>query len=137
VIALGTPLLREIDKGLARSRVGIVLVEKSGLLWTNNYLYDDDDLLQEVDSLGNILGRYTQSPEIDRLPAASRSNITAHYEADALGSITSLLDQLRQFKEQRKGSAAQLIFPNSKGNPDTENDVSRCPMWRTRCSSNT
>jgi hypothetical protein len=84
VIALGTPLLREIDKGLARSRVGIVLVEKSGLLGTNNYLYDDDDLLQEVDSLGNILGRYTQSPEIDRLPAASRSNITAHYEADAL-----------------------------------------------------
>jgi hypothetical protein len=32
VITLGTPLLREIDKGLARSRVGIELVEKSGLL---------------------------------------------------------------------------------------------------------
>ena len=25
-VAIGTPLLREIDKGLARSRVGIVLV---------------------------------------------------------------------------------------------------------------
>lgn len=36
---------------------------------------------------------------------------------------TTLIDQLRTFRERRKALPAQLVFPNSKGNPDTENDM--------------
>ena len=36
---------------------------------------------------------------------------------------TALIDQLRIFREGRKGLPAQLVFPNTKGNPDTENDM--------------
>src|SRR5271156_5094559 len=36
-------------------------IQKSGPLGATNYLYDGPNLLEEVDSSGNVLARYTQS----------------------------------------------------------------------------
>jgi RHS repeat-associated protein len=57
---------------------------------TTNYLYDGDNLLEEVDNSGNVLARYTQSPRIDQPLAELRSGATSYYEQDGVGSVTSL-----------------------------------------------
>ncbi len=36
---------------------------------------------------------------------------------------SGLIDQLRRLKDSRNGLAAQLLFPNKRGNPNTENDT--------------
>ncbi|MBZ5679177.1 MAG: RHS repeat-associated core domain-containing protein [Acidobacteriia bacterium] len=65
-------------------------VQKSGPNGTTNYLYDGDNLLEEVDNSGNVLARYTQGSEFDEELSELRSGTTSYYQADGLGSITSL-----------------------------------------------
>jgi hypothetical protein len=55
-----------------------------------NYLYDGPNLLEEVDSSGNVLAKYTQENEIDEPLAELRSGTTSYYEQDGQGSISSL-----------------------------------------------
>jgi RHS repeat-associated protein len=69
-------------------------IQKSGPLGTTNYLYDGQDIssnvIEELDSVGNVLARYAQGPGIDRPLAEFNSGAASYYEADALGSVTSL-----------------------------------------------
>jgi RHS repeat-associated protein len=69
-------------------------IQKSGPLGTTNYLYDGQDIssnvIEEIDDYGNALARYTQGPGIDRPLAEFTSGAASYYEADALGSVTSL-----------------------------------------------
>jgi RHS repeat-associated protein len=67
-------------------------IQKSGPLGTTNYLYDGRDLLEEIDSLGNVLARYTQGPGVDQPLSQLRSGTTSYYQQDVLGSVTSLSD---------------------------------------------
>jgi hypothetical protein len=53
------------------------------------YIYDGTKLLEEVDSSGNALARYTQRG-IDEPVAELRSSTTSYYEEDGLGSVTSM-----------------------------------------------
>jgi RHS repeat-associated protein len=46
--------------------------------------------LEEVDASGNLVARYTQTQNIDEPLAMLRSGTTSFYNADGLGSITSL-----------------------------------------------
>jgi RHS repeat-associated protein len=57
---------------------------------TTNYLYDGLNLVEEVDSNGNVLAKYTQENEIDEPLAELRSGTTSYYEQDGQGSISSL-----------------------------------------------
>jgi len=57
---------------------------------TTNYLYDRKNLLEELDSGGNVLARYTQTRSLDQSLSELRSGITSYYEVGGLGSITSL-----------------------------------------------
>jgi len=57
---------------------------------TTNYVYDGARLLEEVDSSGSVLARYTQGPIVDEPLSMVRSGVTSSYENDAAGSITSL-----------------------------------------------
>jgi len=57
---------------------------------TTTYLYDGPNLLEEVDQNGNVLARYTATRRVDELLAELRSGTTSYYEADGLGSVTSL-----------------------------------------------
>jgi RHS repeat-associated protein len=57
---------------------------------TTNYLYDGHNLLEQVDNSGNVLARYTQGKSLDEPLAQLRAGNTSYYEADGLGTITSL-----------------------------------------------
>jgi RHS repeat-associated protein len=57
---------------------------------TTNYIYDGANVLEELDTSGHVLARYSQGAGIDQPLAELRSGTTSFYEADGLGSITSL-----------------------------------------------
>jgi RHS repeat-associated protein len=65
-------------------------IQKSGPLGTTNYLYDGENIIEEIDSAGNLLSRYTQSAWMDQPLSELRSGATSYYEADGLNSVTSL-----------------------------------------------
>jgi len=65
-------------------------IQKSSPLGTTNYLYNGEDLIEEMDANANVLARYTQGENLDEPLAELRSGGASFYEADALGSITSL-----------------------------------------------
>lgn len=57
---------------------------------TTNYLYDGDNSVEEVNQSGSVVARYAQTTNIDEPLAESRSGTTSYYDADGLGSVTSL-----------------------------------------------
>ena len=65
-------------------------IQKTSSSGTTNYVYDGANVLEEVDTSGNLVARYTQNLGIDEPLAELRSGTTSYYEADGLGSITSL-----------------------------------------------
>jgi RHS repeat-associated protein len=64
-------------------------IQKSSSSGTTNYVYDGSNSLEELDSSGNLIARYTQTQNIDEPLAMLRSGSTSFYNADGLGSITS------------------------------------------------
>jgi RHS repeat-associated protein len=83
-------------------------IQKSGPLGTTNYLYDIDNLVQEIDNSGNALARYTQTQRIDEPLAMLRSSTASYYESDGLWSITGL--------SNAAGSISQTYTYDSFGN---------------------
>jgi RHS repeat-associated protein len=67
-------------------------IQKASAAGTINYLYDGANVVDELDASGTILARYTQGAGIDEPLAMLRSGMSSYYEADGLGSITSLTD---------------------------------------------
>jgi RHS repeat-associated protein len=65
-------------------------IQKVSSAGTTNYVYDGVNVLEEVNGSGSMLGRYVQSPGVDQPLAETRGSTTSYYEADGLGSITSL-----------------------------------------------
>jgi RHS repeat-associated protein len=65
-------------------------IQKSGPLGTTNFLYDSANLLEEVDNSGGVLARYNQTRGLDEELSELRAGATSYYEADGLGTITSL-----------------------------------------------
>jgi RHS repeat-associated protein len=65
-------------------------IYKSSSSATSIFAYDGDNLIEEVNATGAIVARYTQTQEIDEPLAMLRSSTTSYYEADGLGSVTSL-----------------------------------------------
>jgi RHS repeat-associated protein len=65
-------------------------IEKTTSSTTSIYAYDKDNLIEETNGSGAVVARYTQTQEVDEPLAMLRSATTSYYEADSLGSITSL-----------------------------------------------
>ncbi len=65
-------------------------IYKSSSSGTSIYAYDFDTLVEETNSSGAAIARYTQSGLIDEPLAMLRSGVTSYYQADGLGSVTSL-----------------------------------------------
>ena len=69
-------------------------IQKSGPLGTTNYLYDGigvrANVIEELDSSGNVLARYTQGLGTDEPLSMLRSGTISYYQADTLGTVTSL-----------------------------------------------
>src|ERR1700676_3410037 len=65
-------------------------IYKSSSSATSVYAYDGDHLIEETNSSGTAVARYSQGLNIDEPLAMLRSATTSYYEADGLGSVTSL-----------------------------------------------
>jgi YD repeat-containing protein len=65
-------------------------IKKVSNAGTSIYAYDGDNLIEETNSSGTVVARYSQGLNIDEPLAMLRSSTTSYYEADGLGSITSL-----------------------------------------------
>jgi len=65
-------------------------IYKSSSSGTSVYAYDSDNLVEETNSSGAAIARYSQTQNIDEPLAMLRSGATSYYHADGLGSVTSL-----------------------------------------------
>lgn len=65
-------------------------IYKSSSSGTSIYAYDSDNLIEETNSSGTVVARYTQTESVDEPLAMLRSSTTSYYQADGLGSVTSL-----------------------------------------------
>jgi RHS repeat-associated protein len=65
-------------------------IQKSTASATTNYLYDGNDLLEEVDQAGSVIARYIRTQQMDEVLSQMRTGVTSYYEADGTDSITSL-----------------------------------------------
>jgi RHS repeat-associated protein len=65
-------------------------IQKSGPLGSMNYLYSGPNLVEEVDQIGNLITRFTSGMSVDEQLSEFSSGTASYYEADGLGSTTSL-----------------------------------------------
>jgi RHS repeat-associated protein len=65
-------------------------IQKSGPNGTTNFVYDEANIIAEVDNAGNEVARYDRTESLDEPLAEVRSGTTAFYQQDGLGSVTSL-----------------------------------------------
>jgi RHS repeat-associated protein len=77
---------------------------------TSIFTYDDDNVIEETNSTGTVVARYSQVTErIDEPLAMLRAGTTSYYDQDGLGSVTSLTNAA--------GALAQTYTYDSFGNP--------------------
>jgi RHS repeat-associated protein len=65
-------------------------IYKSSSSTTSIFAYDGVNLIEETNSSGAVVARYAQTENIDEPLAMLRSSATSYYDADGLGSVTSL-----------------------------------------------
>lgn len=65
-------------------------IYKSSSSGTSIFAYDGDNFIEETNSSGSVVARYSQGLNIDESLAMLRSAATSYYHADGLGSVTSL-----------------------------------------------
>jgi RHS repeat-associated protein len=65
-------------------------VKKVSTTGTSIFAYDGDNLIEETNASGAVVARYSQGLNIDEPLAMLRSSTTSYYQADGLGSVTSL-----------------------------------------------
>ena len=83
-------------------------IEKVSPSGTTVFAYDGENVVETTDQSGAILSRFAQGQNIDEPLAESASGATDYYEADGLGSITSLTNGT--------GTVAQTYTYDSFGN---------------------
>jgi RHS repeat-associated protein len=83
-------------------------IYKSSATGTSIYAYDGENLIEETNSSGSVVARYSQGLNIDEPLAMLRSATTSYYENDGIGSITSLTNS--------SGALAQTYTFDSFGN---------------------
>ncbi|MFY9909065.1 MAG: RHS repeat-associated core domain-containing protein [Candidatus Sulfotelmatobacter sp.] len=65
-------------------------IEKISPTTTSIFVYDGPNLIETVNASGSEVASYTQAKNIDEPLAELRGSTTDYYEADGLGSVTSL-----------------------------------------------
>ncbi len=83
-------------------------IYKSTSSGTSVFAYDGDNLIEETNSSGAAVARYVETRDVDEPLAMLRSAATSYYDADGVGSITSL--------SNAAGALAQTYTFDSFGN---------------------
>lgn len=80
---------------------------------TEQYFYDGDDVLLDLDAAGNEVRRYTNGLGIDEKLSLTASAATSHFLTDALGSTRELVDSSNvvqtRFDYEAFGKSTALI----------------------------
>ncbi len=80
--------------------IGVVLCFLDNPDTVTRYIYDNEDILLELDGSNNITARYTHGPGIDEPLIMERGGASFFYHADGLGSITEITDAAGVLKQQ-------------------------------------
>ncbi|MDA2925486.1 hypothetical protein MYX65_12710, partial [Acidobacteria bacterium AH-259-L09] len=76
------------------------------------YIYDNEDILLELDGSDNIVARYTHGPGIDEPLIMEKAGQSFFYNTEGLGSITELIDT--------SGTVAQAYTYSSFGEIESQ-----------------
>jgi len=102
-------------------------IQKSGPLGTTNYLYDGMNIVEEVDALGNVVARNAHNLTVDEPLSQFRNNAGNYYEADGIGSVTSLTNSQSQlsatYRYDSFGNQSQSTGANGNEFRYTARDV--------------
>jgi RHS repeat-associated protein len=79
------------------------------------YVYDNEDILLELDGNNNVTARYTHGPGIDEPLIMEKNSQSFYYQADGLGSITELTNQ--------SGTVVQRYSYSSFGKIESQLDL--------------
>ena len=60
---------------------------------TTRYVYDNEDILLELNGANSIVARYTHGPGIDEPLIMEKNGQSFYYHGDGLGSITEITNQ--------------------------------------------
>lgn len=66
----------------------------------SRFIYDNEDILLELDGSNNIAARYTHGPSIDEPLIMEKGGASFFYHADGLGSITEITDSAGVVKQR-------------------------------------
>ncbi len=86
----------------------------AGTTTVTRYVYDNEDILLELNGSNAITARYTHGPGIDEPLIMEKGGASFYYHADGLGSITELTNQ--------SGSVAQRYTYSSFGKIESQLD---------------
>ena len=88
----------------------------AGTTTTTRYVYDNEDILLELDGSNNVTARYTHGPGIDEPLIMEKSSQSFYYHADGLGSITEITNQsgtvVQRYTYSSFGKIESLLDPN-------------------------
>ena len=87
----------------------------AGTTTVTRYVYDQEDILLELDGSNQIIARYTHGPVIDEPLIMEKSGSSFFYHADGLGSITELTNS--------SGTVAQRYTYSSFGKIESQLDL--------------
>jgi RHS repeat-associated protein len=115
-------------------------IYKSSSSGTSIYAYDSDNLIEETNSSGAAVARYTQTENIDEPLAMLRGGATSYYHLDGLGSVTSLsntagtLAQTYTFDSfgNQTASSGSLTNPFRYTGREFDTETGLC-FYRARC----
>ena len=88
----------------------------AGSTTINRYVYDNEDILLEVNGSNAIIARYTHGPGVDEPLIMEKNSQSFFYHADGLGSITEMTNQ--------SGTVVQRYTYSSFGRIESELDPS-------------
>jgi len=89
VVSSGTTVDYKYD-GLGRRAEKSVI---GAATTVRRFIYDNEDILLELDGANNITARYTHGPGIDEPLILEKGGASFFYHADGLGSITEITNQ--------------------------------------------
>jgi len=72
----------------------------AGTTTVTKYVYDNEDILLELDGSNNITARYTHGPGIDEPLVMEKGGQSFFYHADGLGSATDITDSTGTLRQQ-------------------------------------
>jgi RHS repeat-associated protein len=82
---------------------------------TTRYIYDNEDILLELNASNNIVARYTHGPGIDEPLIMEKNNQSFFYHIDGLGSISEITNHI--------GNVTQRYTYSSFGKIESELDL--------------